>query len=101
LDGAPHDLGPVSSWQAEWKWDGIRAKVIRRRAECFVWSRGEELVSDKFPEITAMAERLPDGTAIDGELIAWKDGRPLDFGALQKRIGRKQVAGSSDGLRPD
>jgi len=91
LDGAPDDLGPVSSWQAEWKWDGIRAQVIHRRGTCFVWSRGEELVSDRFPEITAMAERLPNGTVIDGELVAWLDDRPLDFDALQKRIGRKRL----------
>ncbi len=91
LEGAPHDLGPVSTWQAEWKWDGIRGQVINRQGACFVWSRGEELVGDKFPEITAVAERLPDGTVIDGELVAWKDDRPLDFGALQKRIGRKHL----------
>jgi DNA ligase-1 len=92
LDGPPEDLGSVDTWQAEWKWDGIRAQVIQRQGACFVWSRGEELISQKFPEITAMAEHLPDGTVVDGELIGWRDNHPLDFGALQKRIGRKHVS---------
>jgi DNA ligase-1 len=91
LDGRPQDLGSVDAWQIEWKWDGIRAQVIHRQGACFVWSRGEELVSQKFPEISAMAEHLPDGTVVDGELIGWRDNCPLDFGALQKRIGRKNV----------
>jgi DNA ligase-1 len=91
LDGPPQDLGSVDAWQIEWKWDGIRAQVIHRQGTCFVWSRGEDLVSQKFPEITAMAQHLPDGTVVDGELIGWRGNRPLDFGALQKRIGRKHV----------
>jgi DNA ligase-1 len=89
LEGAPEDLGPAAEWQAEWKWDGIRAQVVRRRGQTFIWSRGEELVTDRFPEIAAVAEALPDGTVLDGEILAWKDGRPLDFAALQQRIGRK------------
>jgi len=92
LDGLPQDLGSVAAWQVEWKWDGIRTQVIHRQGACFVWSRGEELVNQKFPEITAIAAHLPDGTVIDGELIGWRDGRPMDFGALQKRIGRKTVS---------
>ncbi len=92
LDGDPEDLGPVAEWQAEWKWDGIRAQVIRRRGQTFIWSRGEELVTDKFPEIRGAAEALPDGTVVDGEILAWKDDRPLDFAALQQRIGRKLLA---------
>jgi DNA ligase-1 len=89
LEGAPEQLGPVAEWQAEWKWDGIRAQVIRRRGQTFIWSRGEELVTDKFPEILAAAAALPDGTVLDGEILAWKDHRPLHFAALQQRIGRK------------
>jgi DNA ligase-1 len=89
LEGAPDELGPVADWQAEWKWDGIRAQVIRRGGQTFIWSRGEELITARFPEITAAAEALPDGTVVDGEILAWKDGRPLDFAALQQRIGRK------------
>lgn len=89
LGGAPEGLGPSAEWQAEWKWDGIRAQLIRRRGQAFVWSRGEELVTDRFPEIAAAAQALPDGTVIDGEILAWKDGGPLDFAALQQRIGRK------------
>ena len=92
LEGAPQDLGPVAEWQAEWKWDGIRAQVIRRRGQTFIWSRGEELITAKFPEIRAAAEALPDGTAVDGEILAWKDGQPLNFAELQQRIGRKHLS---------
>ncbi|HVK10044.1 MAG TPA: ATP-dependent DNA ligase [Gemmataceae bacterium] len=91
LEGGPHDLGPVADWQAEWKWDGIRAQVVRRGGQSFVWSRGEELVTDRYPELKAVAEALPDGTVIDGEILPWKAGRVLPFGELQKRIGRKTV----------
>jgi DNA ligase-1 len=89
LEGTPEDLGPAAEWQAEWKWDGIRAQVVRRQGRTFIWSRGEELITDKFPEISAAAQALPDGTVVDGEILAWKDGRPLGFAALQQRIGRK------------
>ena len=84
-------LGDVSDWQVEWKWDGIRAQLVRRRGRTFLWSRGEELLSGRFPEIETSAEWLPDGTVLDGELLAWRDGRPLPFSELQRRIGRKTV----------
>ena len=64
-----------TEWQAEWKWDGIRAQVIRRDGQTFIWSRGEELVTERFPEIAAAADFLPDGTVLDGEIMPWKDGR--------------------------
>lgn len=84
-------LGDVSDWQAEWKWDGIRAQVIHRKGETLVWSRGEELVTDRFPEVREVAKALPDGTVLDGEILAWSGGRPLPFAVLQRRIGRKSV----------
>lgn len=84
-------LGDVTAWQAEWKWDGIRAQLVRRRGRTFLWSRGEELLAGRFPEVEAWAEFLPDGTVLDGELLAWQDGRPLPFSALQRRIARKTV----------
>ena len=87
-------LGEPSEWQAEWKWDGIRAQVIRRRGQTFIWSRGEELVTERFPEIAAAADFLPDGTVLDGEVMPWKDGAPLPFAQLQRRIGRKSLGGS-------
>lgn len=89
LEAAPDALGDVGDWLAEWKWDGIRAQVVRRAGRCFVWSRGEELMEGRFPEIEAAARGLPDGTVIDGELLAWRGDAPLDFSVLQKRIGRK------------
>ncbi|MDG2407123.1 MAG: ATP-dependent DNA ligase, partial [Paracoccaceae bacterium] len=84
-------LGPPQDWRAEWKWDGIRGQVILRKGSVFIWSRGEELMTDRFPEFADLAQKLPDGTVLDGELLAWRDDRPLPFNALQKRIGRKTV----------
>ena len=91
LEGSVEALGDRSQWQAEWKWDGIRAQVLRRSGQTFIWSRGEDLVTDRFPEVAAAASQLPDGTVLDGELLAWKDGHVLPFGELQRRIGRKQL----------
>lgn len=91
LEGEPHTIGPVDEWQAEWKWDGIRSQVVRRGGRSFIWSRGEEIVTDRYPELKSLADALPDGTVIDGEILPWKDGQVLSFGALQKRIGRKTL----------
>ncbi|MES2522951.1 MAG: ATP-dependent DNA ligase [Gemmatimonadota bacterium] len=91
LEQPPDSLGDLAEWQAEWKWDGIRAQLVRRRGRTFLWSRGEELLAGRFPEIETAAEWLPDGTVLDGELLAWRDGAPLPFSELQRRIGRKTV----------
>ncbi|MEL6190566.1 MAG: ATP-dependent DNA ligase [Bacteroidota bacterium] len=91
LDDEPDSLGTPSDWQAEWKWDGIRSQLIIRGGEHFLWSRGEELITDKFPELAPLTAYIPDGTVIDGELLPFKDGNPLSFQALQTRIGRKNV----------
>lgn len=85
------ELGDPAAWQAEHKWDGIRGQLIVRGGEHFVWSRGEELVTDKYPEFQALREVLPDGTVLDGEILAWKDGAAMPFAEMQKRIGRKTV----------
>jgi DNA ligase-1 len=93
LDGEVAALGDPTDWQIEWKWDGIRAQLIRRSDAIHLWSRGEELITHRFPEISAAASHLPDGTVLDGEVLAFRDDRPLPFSALQQRIGRqKQVA---------
>jgi DNA ligase-1 len=93
LDGEVAALGDPAGWQVEWKWDGIRAQLIKRGEDVHLWSRGEELITQRFPEITAAATRLPDGTVLDGEVLAFKDEKPMPFSALQQRIGRqKQVA---------
>jgi DNA ligase-1 len=84
-------LGDPKEWQAEWKWDGIRGQLIKRNGELFVWSRGEELMTEKFPEYHSLQQLLPDGIAIDGEIIPSVEGRPLPFALLQTRIGRKNV----------
>jgi DNA ligase 1 len=77
LDKGAQELGEPQAWLAEWKWDGIRAQVIKRGAEIFIWSRGEELVTDAFPELAAAAGNLPDGCVLDGEIVAWRDQTPL------------------------
>ncbi|MGB3469043.1 MAG: ATP-dependent DNA ligase [Cyclobacteriaceae bacterium] len=84
-------LGDVGEWSAEWKWDGIRSQLIKRSGEWYLWSRGEELITDKFPEFADIIDHLPDGTVIDGELLPYKNGIPLDFSILQTRIGRKNL----------
>jgi DNA ligase-1 len=91
LEGTPSDLGDITDWIAEWKWDGIRAQLIRRAGTSFLWSRGEELLSGRFPEIEDQGALLPEGTVIDGELLPWMDGGPLPFAQLQRRIGRKNL----------
>jgi len=99
-------LGPASNWQVEWKWDGIRAQVVKRDGRLWIWSRGEELVTERFPELDSLVEGLPDGTVIDGEIVVWKNTRPdaeafdpdstappavQPFALLQQRIGRKTL----------
>lgn len=91
VEGEPALLGSPDEWQIERKWDGIRGQVIVRGGELFVWSRGEELVTDKFPEYHPLATLLPDGTVLDGEILPFRDGKPLTFNVLQTRIGRKNV----------
>ena len=82
-------LGAPDDWIVEWKYDGIRAQVVKRAGQVWIWSRGEELVTERFPEIVALAGALPDGSVLDGEIVVWKDGRVAPFNLLQKRIGRK------------
>ncbi|AWA38231.1 ATP-dependent DNA ligase [Pseudomonas sp. 22105] len=100
-------LGPPSNWQVEWKWDGIRAQVVKRDGKLWVWSRGEELVTERFPEFDTLLHGLPDGTVIDGEIVVWKNRHPVTedafdpqsteapavqpFALLQQRIGRKSL----------
>jgi DNA ligase-1 len=91
LEQEPDSLGGLSKWQAEWKWDGIRAQLIRRENETFIWSRGEDLMTDRFPELVEAANRLPNGTAIDGEIVGWKNGTVLPFSEMQRRIGWKKL----------
>ena len=97
VEGNVSELGTEADWQAEWKWDGIRGQIIKRNNELFVWSRGEELMTDKFPEYKILQDVLPNGTAIDGEIISLAttpteaNFTPLPFAALQTRIGRKNI----------
>jgi DNA ligase-1 len=90
LEDDAAELGPREDWLVEWKWDGIRAQVIHRAGEVFLWSRGEELITARFPEIAAAARHLPAGTVLDGEILAFADGAPRPFADLQHRIGRER-----------
>jgi len=92
IEAEPERIGLPQEWLAEWKWDGIRGQLIRRGGGHFLWSRGEELLTDRFPEFDCVDDFLPDGTVIDGEVLGWRDGRPLPFAALQRRIGRKSAS---------
>ncbi|CAN7200025.1 ATP-dependent DNA ligase [Variovorax sp. LjRoot290] len=85
-------LGPPSQWLVEWKWDGIRAQLVKRAGRVWLWSRGEELVTERFPELAQMGETLPDGCVLDGEIVVWREGRVQPFAELQKRIGRKTLS---------
>ena len=89
-EGAIDDLGAREDWLVEWKWDGIRAQLIHRAGDVFLWSRGEELITGRFPEIASAAGALPTGTVLDGEVLAFGEGMPRPFADLQRRIGRQR-----------
>ena len=92
IEDEASDLGDVKEWSIEHKWDGIRCQIIIRDNSVFVWSRGEELVTDKYPEFSAFIDAIPDGTVIDGELLPYKNNEIGIFNDLQTRIGRKTVS---------
>jgi len=92
LEQDSSELGPITDWAAEWKWDGIRGQLIKRQSNLFLWSRGEELVTEKYPELAELASAPTKDFVIDGEILAYKDGKPMNFQSLQKRIGRKTVS---------
>ncbi|GGC65485.1 ATP-dependent DNA ligase [Pedobacter quisquiliarum] len=91
LEMQPEELGDVNDWQAEWKWDGIRGQIVKRNGELFIWSRGEELVTDQFPELHFLKDELEDGTVLDGEILSIKDGNVQVFSILQQRLNRKTI----------
>ena len=90
LESAVETLGDPRDWLAEWKWDGIRAQLMWRDGHAALWSRGEERLDGRFPEIEQAAASLPVDGVLDGELLAWDvpAAKPLPFTALQKRIGK-------------
>ncbi|MFD2581826.1 ATP-dependent DNA ligase [Pedobacter vanadiisoli] len=92
LEQEPEKLGDISEWQAEWKWDGIRGQLVKRNGELFIWSRGEELVTEQFPELHFMIDVLPDGVVLDGEILAVQDKQVLSFSTLQQRLNRKTIS---------
>lgn len=92
IDSDIQGMGEPAEWQAEWKWDGIRGQIIHRAGELFVWSRGEELMTDKFPEFHVLKDKLPAGTVLDGEIMPFANNKALPFSVLQTRIGRKNIS---------
>jgi DNA ligase-1 len=94
LEDEPESLGDRSQWLIEWKWDGIRAQLVKRQGSAFLWSRGEELITDRFPDLHALWNSLPDGTVLDGEVLAFSaaENKPLPFSVLQTRIGRQKLS---------
>jgi DNA ligase-1 len=94
LQADPSTLGMPSDWVIEWKWDGIRAQLVKRGGRVWLWSRGEDLITDRFPELASLGAALADGTVIDGEILAWEPGgdAPLPFARLQPRITRKTLS---------
>ena len=98
LQGEPAALGELAEWQVEWKYDGIRAQLVRRGGQNYLWSRGEDLITERFPELAAL--RLPEGTVVDGEVLIWNEGVPAPFADLQKRIGRKTLSAKLLGELP-
>ncbi len=90
LEDTLETLGSPLEWRAEWKWDGIRAQAVHRKGKTAIWSRGNELITEQFPDLVEALKKLPDGTVLDGEILAFKDNIPLCFGSLQKRLGRKK-----------
>ncbi len=93
LQADPATLGEPSAWLVEWKWDGIRAQLVKRDGHVWIWSRGEDLITGRFPEVAALGDALPDGCVLDGEILAWEPGAvaPLPFARLQPRITRKSL----------
>ena len=103
MEEKPETLGDANEWQAEWKWDGIRGEIIKRNNELFVWSRGEELMTDKFPEYVMLKKLLPEGVVLDGEIISaveWKTFALFGFANTywQKEYGKKQLKESPIGF---
>lgn len=92
LENQAKSLGSTDEWQAERKWDGIRGQVVKRNDEIFVWTRGGELVTEKYPEYASLADKLDNGIVLDGEILPYKEGKPLSFQELQTRIGRKNLS---------
>jgi DNA ligase 1 len=94
LQDPAENLGPVSDWLVEWKYDGIRAQLVKRHSQVWLWSRGEELLTERFPEVVAAAAAWPDGTVVDGELLVWQaaSDTPASFKDLQPRITRKSIS---------
>jgi DNA ligase 1 len=100
IEGEVEDLGNPEDWSIEHKWDGIRSQTIIRDNDIYVWSRGEELVTDKYPEFKSFVGIIPNGTVIDAEILAFPENEIGTFNDLQARIGRKTISANLLGKVP-
>lgn len=100
LQSPVESLGPVSDWLVEWKFDGIRAQIVKDEGQVWIWSRGEELISEQFPDLIQAFSDWPDGVTLDGEILVWSGSSPSDFNSLQTRLNRKQVSKKLMGENP-
>ena len=91
LDSPLDKLGSAGEWYAEYKWDGMRGQLIKRDKNVFLWSRGEELIIDQFPEFITL-RNVESDFVIDGEILVFRDNQIKGFDHIQKRIGRKKVS---------
>jgi DNA ligase-1 len=71
------------------KYDGIRCQLHRGPERTALYSRDLRDITGQFPEIVTAAAGLPESLVLDGELLAFRDGRVLPFSDLQTRLGRK------------
>lgn len=92
LESMPSELGNITDYRVEWKWDGIRAQLIKREGSIYIWSRGEELSTHRFPEIAEAAKDLSADGVWDGEILVMRNNDIQSFGELQTRLGRKTVS---------
>jgi DNA ligase 1 len=83
----------VTTVFVEDKFDGIRAQLHRSAQRVEIYSRDLRRITEQFPELAEQARKFEQELIIDGEIVAFEEGRRLTFFDLQKRLGRK-----SDGI---
>ena len=85
----------------EFKYDGIRAQMHKSGQQIRLFSRNLSDITNAFPELAnaAMNMKLLSSTSLldiedfilDGEVMAFQNGKPLHFQELQKRLHKKNL----------